>query len=86
MQVVIAEHRYRMLAEFADEAQGRQGARSTVDQIARQPQPVGTGTEIQLIEKSPELVVTALDVADRVDGHGYDRRPALNAAIRESPA
>jgi len=46
MQIVVAEHCHRALAQFVHEAQRRERRRSTVDEIADKPQAVLAAIEV----------------------------------------
>lgn len=70
MKVVISEYRRGGRAQIANETQGLQGLRASIDEIAGKQQPVGSGIEMQCFEQSPEFVETPLNVANRVKRHG----------------
>ena len=69
MQVVIAEHHHRAIAQFPDESQHLQRLRPAVDQVADEPQPVAPTIEAHALEQCLQLVVAALHVADRIRSH-----------------
>jgi len=50
VQVVVAEHDHRLVAQRPCPAQHRQRIRPAVDQIAHQPQPVARGVEVDFLQ------------------------------------
>src|SRR5437867_10400668 len=70
MQVMVAQHGERSVAQRLHRAQYRQRIGTAVDQIADQPQSVARAIEGDQIEQLSELGVTALDIADDVVAHG----------------
>ncbi len=64
---MIAQHYFSRAAKAANEAYGLQGLRSPIDKVSCQPQPVFVRVEFQFIEQAPERVVTALQIAYRID-------------------
>ena len=79
MQVVVAEHDMRPVAEIGDEPQYLQRARTPVDQIAHEPEPIAPGIEAALPEQRSQLRVAALHIPDGVRGH---RRVSLGPETR----
>ena len=69
VKVMVAEYRYDRLAKAFDEAQCLQRLRTTVDQIADQPQGILVGLESKVVEQTPERVIAALQVTDCIRGH-----------------
>src|SRR5258708_38700762 len=69
MQIVIAEHRERALAEFAHEAQHVERFRSAINQVAYKPQTVARTLESHADEQLPQLVIAPLDIANRIGRH-----------------
>ncbi len=76
MQVVIAEHHARRGSQRLDEAQHLERRRPAIDQVADEPGAVHGRIETDIVEKTAQRVVTALQVADCVGGH--DQSPARN--------
>ena len=66
VQVVIAQHAHRCLAEPAHEAQHLQRVGTAIDQVAHQPEPVAGAVEADQFEQFAELRQAALEIADRV--------------------
>ena len=69
MQIMVAQHHFGRAAEAANEAYGLQGLRSTIDKVPCQPQPVFVRVKFQFVEQAPERVVTALQIAYRINRH-----------------
>ena len=69
MQVVIAQHGNRRVAQAADETDRFQRFGAAVDQVAGQPQRVVRRIEAHGLEQPLQRIVTALQVSDRVNGH-----------------
>ena len=67
MQIVVAQH--RLSAHGPHAAKHGQVGRAAVDQVAHSHQPVRR-TEVHRGQQPAERLVTALDVADDVRGHG----------------
>ena len=72
---MVAQHRHRSFPQASDEAQGFQGTRPPIDQIAHQPEPVGGRVEGTTIQQASEGVETPLNVADGVSGHYATKTP-----------
>ena len=66
VQVVIAEHGDSGVAQVLDEAQGLQGLRPTVDEVADEPELVEVGIELERIQQLAKRIVAPLQVADRI--------------------
>ena len=69
VEIVIAEHGHRGVAQRFNLAQHAERVRSAIDEVAGQPQPVGGRREADQRQQVAELGMTALDVADRVVRH-----------------
>ena len=69
VEIVVAENRYRAIAQTARVTQRLERLRPAVHEIADEPQRVVRGVERERIEKPAKLVVAALDVADGVGAH-----------------
>jgi len=82
MEVVIAEHRSRGVAQRDHFAQHRERRRSAIDEVADEPQAVVARGERDEIEQPAKLGVTTLDVADRVVGHGRGKDSKSRAPSR----
>ena len=78
MQIVIAEHGHRALAQAAHEAQRLERLRAAIDEIADEPQRVRRRIEAQRVEEPAQLVVAALNVADGVGAHVRRKRQAVS--------
>ena len=74
VQVVVAEHDFRRVAERLHLAQDRERAGTAVDEVADQPQAVARRRESDEPEELDELLVTALQVADRIVRHALRNR------------
>ena len=68
-EIMIAEHDDRAVAECLDVAQHRERLPAAIDQIAAEPEPVLRRIELDLLDQADQLVMTALDVADRPGRH-----------------
>jgi len=86
MQVVIAEHRHRGVAERSNLAQHGERFRSAIDEIADEPQSILVGREADQLEQLTELGVATLDVADGVKTHGFDASSRRARARRRCAA
>ena len=64
VQVVISEHADDRIPVPVRPAQHAEGVRPPVDQIAREPQPVTFGAELDSVQKPPESAKTSLHIAD----------------------
>ena len=71
MQIVVAEHDGRGVAQRHDPAQHTEGVGSSVDEVTDEPEPV-VCREIELVQQRVELNRASLHVTDGVDGQ---RRP-----------
>ena len=69
VQIVVAEHDHRLVAQRLCPAQHRQRIRAAVDQVAHQPQPVARGVEVDLLQQQLQRLKAALNVADGVCRH-----------------
>ena len=69
VQVVVAEHDLRRVAQRLHLAQDRERTGAAVDEVADEPQPVARRREPDQVEQLHELLVAALQVADRVVRH-----------------
>jgi hypothetical protein len=76
VEVVIAEHGHGAVAERAHEAQHVQRIGTAVDEVTGEPQPISVRLEPHPTQERSELSVAALDVANRVRGHGNIPRGA----------
>jgi hypothetical protein len=70
VKIVIAEDAHRPIAKIAHEAQRLEGSRSAVHQIADKPETVHAAIEPNRTNQRPKFRETALNIADRVRGHG----------------
>ena len=84
VQVVIAEHRHRGVAERHDLAQHAERVGSAIDEVADEPQPVLARRKADQLQQRAELGVAALDVADRVEAHGCASRGGLARRTRRA--
>ncbi len=71
MQIVVTQHGDGAIAERFDESQRGKRGRPPIDQVADEPEPVPGIVEVDQIEQTPQRLVTALNVTDRVDGHQW---------------
>jgi hypothetical protein len=71
VQIVIAEHRRRRVAQRPHFAQHAERVRSPIDEIAGDPEPVVARREADQRQQLAEFGVAALDVADRVMRHRF---------------
>ncbi len=69
VQIVVAEHGDGTVAQPFDEAQGVERVRAAGDQIAAQPEYVVSGIELGQIQQTAQVVVTALDIANKTVRH-----------------
>ena len=81
INIVIAQHGDGGFAQIADKAQRAERFRATVNQIADKPEAVAGGVEFHLVEQCKQLVVTALNVTNRVPCHA-----ARPVSCRKPPA
>ena len=73
VQVMIAQHDAHRIAQPPQQAQHAQRLRSSIDQVADQPQAVVRGVEGDALEQACKRRVTTLDVADSVSRHALDQ-------------
>ena len=69
MQVMVAEHADRGIAEVPDEAQHAERIRPAVDQVADEPQAVGGRIEADGIEQAQKGIVATLKIANGIGRH-----------------
>ena len=69
VQIVVAEHGDGSVAQPLDEAQGIERVWAAGDQIAAQPEYVVSGIELGQIQQTAQVVVTALDIANKTVRH-----------------
>src|SRR3569833_2291959 len=69
MQIVVAQHYNSVGAECAHESQHLERSRAAVDQVAAKVDPVAVRGEAELAEELLQLVVTPLNIADRIACH-----------------
>ena len=69
MQVVVAEHGVRPVAEIGNEPQHVERARAAIDEITDEPEQIAPRVEAAFTKQRPQLGVAALHVPDRVRGH-----------------
>ncbi|MNP22870.1 hypothetical protein D3C76_1155580 [compost metagenome] len=79
VQVVVAEHADQGFADRIKEAQGFQGFRSAVDQVAHQPEAIPGWIEADSLQQALQLVQASLEIADRISRHAA----LLSAGRRE---
>ncbi len=70
MEVVVAEHGDRRVAERHDVAQHGKRVRAAIDEIAGSHRRSLAGEKPISVEQLAELGMATLDVADRVERHG----------------
>ncbi len=68
MEIVIAEHRDRGVAQGLHVAQARERIGTAVHQVADEPEAVARGIECERVDEPREGLVAPLQVADRVGG------------------
>ena len=66
---MIAQHDGRAFAQAVHEAQTLKRSRTTVDEIANQPQPVVCAVEINFGQECLKRCVATLQIADRISAH-----------------
>ena len=69
VEVVVADHRDRRIAQRAHEAQAGEGVGAAVDEVAHEPQAVVRAVEGDGVEQALERLEAALQVAYRVGRH-----------------
>ena len=69
MQIVIAQHRDRAVAQRLHQAQHLQRTRPAIDQIADEPELVLCRVETDLLQQLLQFFVTPLNVAYRINRH-----------------
>src|SRR5262249_24923988 len=69
MQIVIAEHGDRVLAERSHETQRFERLRPAIHEVAGEPEAIAIRAESSLREQSSQLLMTTLNVADRPRRH-----------------
>ncbi|MND40105.1 hypothetical protein D3C80_308390 [compost metagenome] len=79
VQVMVAEHADQGFADRIKEAQGFQGFRSAVDQVAHQPEAIPGRVEADSFQQAFQWVQASLEIADRIDRHAA----LLSAGRRE---
>ena len=67
---MIAQGHDRAVPEVAHEAERLQRRRPPVHEIADEPQSVAGRVETDVVEQAPKGVEAALEITDRVCGHG----------------
>ncbi len=69
VQIVIAENRYRVLAQGMDKSQHFQRLRTAVHEVADEPELIAVGRELQFREQGAQFGITALHIPDRITAH-----------------
>ena len=69
VQIVVAEHGQRAVAEGFHQPQGLQRIRAAIDEIAAKPEGIRGLIEIDFLEQPAKLRIAALNVAYRVNCH-----------------
>ena len=69
---MVSENADGSIAKLSDPAKDLQGHRSTVDQVADQPQAVPGGVEPDGFHQALQGPEAAVNVADRESGHGME--------------
>jgi hypothetical protein len=69
VDVVVAEHTARSVAETAHKTQGRQRLVATVDQVTSQPKTVTRCVEVRSVKQCVERVEATLHISYNVGGH-----------------
>ena len=66
---MVTQHTHQGIAHAIKEAQGFQGLRATVDQVAYQPQAILGWVECHTVEQALERFQAALQVTDGIRRH-----------------
>ena len=66
---MVAQHRHRLLPQFPDQPQHLHRPGAPVDQIPGQPEEIVGRIEADQFQQPLQGIITALDVADGIDGH-----------------
>jgi hypothetical protein len=79
-EIMIAQHNANCVAETSHESEEGERVRTTIDEVADQPQLIRPWIECNLIEESFEWSEAALDVTDCVGSHQREslRRRGMN--------
>ena len=87
MQVVVAQDADGGVTQATHEAQQAQGVRPAVDQIARKPEAIDGGIEVDAIEEPQQVIEAALDIANGIGGADLvQRRPLVQRRGRHRAA
>jgi len=70
VQVVVAEHGHRAIAEVLHEAQACERVGAAIDQVAHEPEAIARAVEADARKEPLERLEAALQVPDRVGRHG----------------
>ena len=78
MQVVVAQDADGGVTQATHKAQQAQGVRPAIDQIARKPEAIDGGIEVDAIEEAQQVIEAALDIANGIGGADLvQRRPLV---------
>lgn len=69
-QIVITQYSHSGLTEALDITQDFQRIRSSIDQVADEPEAISRWDEADEVGQGPQRMVTTLEVADGIGGHG----------------
>ena len=69
VQVVVAQYGVHIFAQLINPAQGPQGIRAPVDQVACQEQPVAIRIEADTLKQTVERLQATLKITDGVIAH-----------------
>jgi len=72
VQIVVAEHGHRAIAQITHEAQCDKGGRAAVDEVAHEPQAILRTIEPECAKQRLQLFEAALNIADRVGSHNSE--------------
>ena len=78
MKVVVAQDADGGVTQAAHEAQQAQGVRPAIDQIARKPEAIDGGIEVDAIQEAQQVIEAALDIANGIGATDLvQRRPLV---------
>ena len=72
IQVMVSENADGSIAKLSDPAKDLQGHRSTVDQVAYQPESIPAGVELDLLHQILQGPEASVNVTDRESSHGME--------------
>jgi len=69
VEVVVAQYHPARIAEIAQKAQGVEGARAAINEIAHAPELILARVEVDFFEELAKGFVTALNISNYIGAH-----------------